>query len=89
MSDKAHSGSELAQMSIKLMIPGRWYLGREVYDLLVNSDLLNDGDFELHIGGTEEKSYRRTQNGLRDAVKNGKIERNKYSPNVYQYRVPN
>ena len=88
MSGKAHSGSELAQLSIKLMIPGRWYLGSEVYELLVNSGLLIDEDFELHSGGTETKAYRRTQNGLRAAAKNGQIERNKFSSSVYQYRVP-
>ena len=89
MTDKAHSGAELAQMAVKLMSLGRWYLGSEVYELLVNSGLLNDEDFEFHRGGTEKKSYRRTQNGLRDAAKNGKIERNKFSSSVYQYRVPN
>ena len=88
MTDKAHSGSELAQMAVKLMSPGRWYLGSEVYKLLVNSGLLNDEDFELHSGGTETKAYRRTQNGLLAATKNGQIERNKFSSSVYQYRVP-
>ena len=89
MTDKAHTGRELSVLILDQMINERWYLGSEVYDLLLNSGKLNTADLELHKGGNETKSYRRTQNALRDLAKGERLERNKFSSSRYQYRIPN
>ena len=85
MAEDAKSGKEILRFVVQHLSSGRYYMVKEIFQLLCDKGCFSEVDLEENEGG-EAKAYRRLCNALRDGAVTGTIEKNEDST-PFQYRV--